>query len=116
MPDPMIPRERADYSAIVDRPPLKLPGGARFEIDFRLRQSDFRADGQRTGIPWLGMPIVDVGKQIVEPARLGFRQPRQELVDSDFDGNLFRREQHLRPMFGGFCSVPDGHLELPVCL
>ena len=29
MPPPMIPRERADYSAIVDRPPLKLPGGAR---------------------------------------------------------------------------------------
>ena len=25
----MIPRERADYSAIVDRPPLKLPGKAR---------------------------------------------------------------------------------------
>jgi peptidoglycan/xylan/chitin deacetylase (PgdA/CDA1 family) len=25
----MIPRERGDYSAIVDRPPLKLPGGAR---------------------------------------------------------------------------------------
>jgi peptidoglycan/xylan/chitin deacetylase (PgdA/CDA1 family) len=25
----MIPRERADYSAIVDRPPLRLPGGAR---------------------------------------------------------------------------------------
>src|SRR5438067_2783517 len=29
MANPMIPRERADYSAIVDRPPLKLPGGAR---------------------------------------------------------------------------------------
>jgi peptidoglycan/xylan/chitin deacetylase (PgdA/CDA1 family) len=29
MADPMIPRERCDYSAIVDRPPLKLPGGAR---------------------------------------------------------------------------------------
>jgi len=29
MPDPMIPRERCDYSAIVDRPPLRLPGGAR---------------------------------------------------------------------------------------
>ena len=29
MPDPMIPRDRADYSAIVDRPPLKLPGNAR---------------------------------------------------------------------------------------
>jgi allantoinase len=26
---PMLPRERAAYSAIVDRPPLKLPGGAR---------------------------------------------------------------------------------------
>jgi allantoinase len=26
---PMIPRERCDYSAIVDRPPLRLPGGAR---------------------------------------------------------------------------------------
>ena len=29
MANPMIPRERAEYSAIVDRPPLKLPGGAR---------------------------------------------------------------------------------------
>ncbi len=29
MSDPMIPRERCDYSAIVDRPPLKLPGDAR---------------------------------------------------------------------------------------
>src|ERR1044071_9540896 len=29
MSNPMIPRERADYSAIVDRPPLKLPGNAR---------------------------------------------------------------------------------------
>ena len=29
MPNPMIPRERSEYSAIVDRPPLKLPGNAR---------------------------------------------------------------------------------------
>ena len=29
MSNPMIPRERSDYSAIVDRPPLKLPGKAR---------------------------------------------------------------------------------------
>src|SRR5712675_2168219 len=29
MPSPMLPRERCDYSAIVDRPPLRLPGGAR---------------------------------------------------------------------------------------
>ena len=29
MTNPMLPRERCDYSAIVDRPPLKLPHGAR---------------------------------------------------------------------------------------
>jgi allantoinase len=29
---PTIPRERADYSAIVDRPPLRLPGGARLVL------------------------------------------------------------------------------------
>jgi len=28
----MIPRERTPYSAIVDRPPLKLPGGARMVV------------------------------------------------------------------------------------
>ena len=31
-------------------------------VDFRLRQTDFRHDAQRVGIPWLGMPIADVGK------------------------------------------------------
>lgn len=29
-------------------------------VDFRLRQSDFRADGRRAGAPWLGMPIAGV--------------------------------------------------------
>jgi len=29
-------------------------------IDFRLRQVDFAADPQRSGIPWLGMPIADL--------------------------------------------------------
>ncbi len=29
-------------------------------IDFRLRQSDFRGDGQGAGIPWLGLPIADL--------------------------------------------------------
>ena len=28
----MIPRERAPFSAIVDRPPLKLPGEARLVV------------------------------------------------------------------------------------
>jgi allantoinase len=29
MTNPMLPRERCEFSAIVDRPPLNLPGGAR---------------------------------------------------------------------------------------
>ncbi|HZM34801.1 MAG TPA: NADH-quinone oxidoreductase subunit NuoG [Burkholderiales bacterium] len=29
--------------------------------DFRLRHSDFTADGKRRGIPWLGMAITDLG-------------------------------------------------------
>src|SRR5580693_1272717 len=32
MTGPMLPRERAEYSAIVDRPPLKLPDGARMIV------------------------------------------------------------------------------------
>ncbi|HET7298842.1 MAG TPA: NADH-quinone oxidoreductase subunit NuoG [Burkholderiales bacterium] len=30
--------------------------------DFRLRHSDFSADGKRAGIPWLGMPIAELEK------------------------------------------------------
>jgi NADH-quinone oxidoreductase subunit G len=29
-------------------------------VDFRLRQSDFSADGGRAGSPWLGMPVAEV--------------------------------------------------------
>ncbi|MDH3320692.1 MAG: NADH-quinone oxidoreductase subunit NuoG [Betaproteobacteria bacterium] len=29
--------------------------------DFRLRHSDFAGDGRRQGIPWLGMPIAELG-------------------------------------------------------
>lgn len=32
MTDAMIPRERIDYSAIVDRPPLRLPDGTRIVV------------------------------------------------------------------------------------
>ncbi|WP_293387043.1 molybdopterin-dependent oxidoreductase, partial [Nevskia sp.] len=31
-------------------------------VDFRLRQSDFSADGKRGGAPWLGMKIADLGR------------------------------------------------------
>ncbi|MCC6856647.1 MAG: molybdopterin-dependent oxidoreductase, partial [Microbacteriaceae bacterium] len=30
-------------------------------VDFRLRQSDFAADGRSGGVPWLGMPVADIG-------------------------------------------------------
>jgi NADH-quinone oxidoreductase subunit G len=29
--------------------------------DFRLRHGDFSADGRRAGIPWLGMPVAELG-------------------------------------------------------
>jgi len=29
-------------------------------VDFRLRQCDFAADGGRAGVPWLGLPVVEV--------------------------------------------------------
>jgi NADH-quinone oxidoreductase subunit G len=31
-------------------------------VDFRLRQSDFSADGQRRGAPWLGMKVAEIGQ------------------------------------------------------
>ncbi|MCL4759395.1 MAG: NADH-quinone oxidoreductase subunit NuoG [Rhodocyclaceae bacterium] len=31
-------------------------------VDFRLRQADFRMDGATSGAPWLGMPIAEVGE------------------------------------------------------
>ncbi len=31
-------------------------------VDFRLRQSDFSSYGKLAGIPWLGMPIAELGK------------------------------------------------------
>jgi NADH-quinone oxidoreductase subunit G len=32
------------------------------KIDFRLRQSDFSADGKLEGAPWLGMPVTELAK------------------------------------------------------
>ena len=31
-------------------------------VDFRLRQSDFSADGKRAGAPWLGLPVAEIAK------------------------------------------------------
>jgi NADH-quinone oxidoreductase subunit G len=37
-----------------------LRGLGSHNIDFRLRQSDFAADGKQAGAPWLGMAIADI--------------------------------------------------------
>ena len=39
-----------------------LRGLGSENIDFRLRQSDFSADGKRKGTPWLGMKIADISR------------------------------------------------------
>jgi NADH-quinone oxidoreductase subunit G len=36
-----------------------LRGFGSGNVDFRLRQADFSADGKRAGVPWLGMTIAD---------------------------------------------------------
>jgi NADH-quinone oxidoreductase subunit G len=41
---------------------LFLAGKLGGPADFRLRHTDFSGDGRRKGIPWLGMPIADLGK------------------------------------------------------
>jgi len=41
---------------------LFLAGRLGAPADFRLRHSDFTGDGKRAGIPWLGMPVADIGK------------------------------------------------------
>ena len=37
-----------------------LRGMGSSNIDFRLRQSDFSADGKQAGAPWLGMPVAEI--------------------------------------------------------
>lgn len=39
-----------------------LRGIGSHNVDFRLRQSDFSADGKQAGVPWLGMAITDISK------------------------------------------------------
>ena len=39
----------------------KLAKGLGASADFRLRQSDFSADGKLGGVPWLGMPVAGLG-------------------------------------------------------
>ena len=41
--------------------------------------------------------VVNVGEQILESARLVFREAIEQLLDANFDGNLLGRRQHLGP-------------------
>jgi NADH-quinone oxidoreductase subunit G len=56
-----------------------ITGMGSNSLDTRLRQSDFSADGQDAGIPWLGMSIADVG----------------QLQAALFIGSTLRKEQPL---------------------
>ena len=79
---PMIRRngrlEEADWEVALERAALGLAdagvlasphatleelflAGKLGPADFRLRHSDFSADGKRAGIPWLGLPIAELG-------------------------------------------------------
>ncbi|HEY6094884.1 MAG TPA: NADH-quinone oxidoreductase subunit NuoG [Gallionellaceae bacterium] len=39
-----------------------LRGLGSDNVDFRLRQSDFSADGKQAGVPWLGMAVSDINQ------------------------------------------------------
>ena len=40
----------------------RLAQGLGGAADFRLRHSDFSGDGRRAGIPWLGLPVAELGR------------------------------------------------------
>jgi NADH-quinone oxidoreductase subunit G len=40
-----------------------MRGVGSSNVDFRLRQSDFSADGKQAGAPWLGMPIAELSNR-----------------------------------------------------
>ena len=46
--------------------------------------------------------IADVGKEILETARLGFREACEQLVHTHFDGNLLGRQEHPGPELRAF--------------
>ena len=56
-----------------------LTGLGSKALDTRLRQSDFSADAQGAGVPWLGMPIAEIGR----------------LQAALFIGSTLRKEQPL---------------------
>jgi len=79
-------------------------------VDFRLRQSDFSADGKMKRAPWLGMTIAEVGKLdrvlvvgstlrkdhplLAHRLRQGTKRGLQLSLINPFDDNLLMRVAH----------------------
>ncbi len=79
-------------------------------VDFRLRQSDFGADGRLAGAPWLGMKVAEIGKLdrvlvagstltkdhplIAHRLRQAAKRGTQLSLINPFDDNLLMRVAH----------------------
>ena len=62
-------------------------------IDFRLRQSDFSADGKRAGAPWLGMKLAEIGELDRSLVVGSFLRKDHPLIASRFRAAAKRRQQ-----------------------
>jgi NADH-quinone oxidoreductase subunit G len=64
--DFLVPKLKGDFGVLASPhstlEELFLVSKLGSPADFRLRHSDFSADGKRAGIPWLGMPITELEK------------------------------------------------------
>jgi NADH-quinone oxidoreductase subunit G len=62
----LVPKLKGDFGVLASPhatlEELYLVGKLDVPADFRLRHSDFSADGKRAGIPWLGMPLTELQK------------------------------------------------------
>jgi len=54
---------------------------------------------------------LDVGEELLEAARLGRRESREQLIDARLDGELLGREQHARPLPGAVEHLAEGRHE-----
>ena len=105
MTTPMLPRERCDYSAIVDRPPLKLPGNARlaFWTIAVTRQRLVVREGRR--------PMVDVPWTDPRVAELDCALDGDRLLIT-FDAGVFRADSGGTVEIRAHCADPRSALTL----
>jgi len=105
MTNPMIPRERCDYSAIVDRPPLALPGGARlvfwsivnYEVFIGRTQAVNRAELRARVTGYLQNMHFKEGSEVKKGELLFEIDPRPyEAELARTEGSVTQSEGHLR--------------------